>query len=344
MQAMIITGVGETALGEIPEPVPAADEILLEVRHVGLCGSDMNTWLGMNPLVKLPRVPGHEIGGVVLEAGSEVPEALLETFSIGQRALVIPYTTCGSCSACRVGRVNACRFNRTLGVQQDGGMTARIAVRADRLIANDSLPPTHLALVEPLSVGFHAVERGRIDADEIVVVLGGGMIGVGAMVAAVARGARVIAVEPSVAKHPMLIKLGVERVLNPADEHMEDAIGRLTGDHGADVVIEAVGLPQTFRQAIDLAGFAGRVVYVGYAKQEVSYNTSLFNLKELDIHGSRNAVRADFERVIDWLESHETLASGLITRIFPMEQAAGALKWWHETRQEAFKVIVEMPA
>lgn len=168
MKAMVITGVGETALADIAEPVPAADEVLLEVRHVGLCGSDMNTWLGLNPPVELPRVPGHEIGGLILSCGPGVPAELAASLPVGQRAVVIPYTTSGECAACRKGRVNACRFNRTLGVQQEGGMTARIAVRPDSLIPNDTLRDAHLALVEPLSVGFHAVARGRVERGDTV--------------------------------------------------------------------------------------------------------------------------------------------------------------------------------
>jgi threonine dehydrogenase-like Zn-dependent dehydrogenase len=135
---------------------------------VGLCGSDLNTFRGLNPLVSLPRVPGHEIGGTIAAVGAEVPAE----FVPGKTALVIPYTNCGACSACRAGRENACRYNRTLGVQQNGGLSERLVVRHDRLILNDRLSLRELALVEPLSVGFHAVGRGRVTAADTVVVIG----------------------------------------------------------------------------------------------------------------------------------------------------------------------------
>ncbi|TCS61556.1 2-desacetyl-2-hydroxyethyl bacteriochlorophyllide A dehydrogenase [Primorskyibacter sedentarius] len=338
MQALVITNIGQTEIREVEAPSPGRDEVLLSVQHVGLCGSDLNTYSGLNPLVQLPRIPGHEIGGEILERGANVPE----TFQVGATAIVIPYTTCGECSACLAGRQNACRYNRTLGVQQDGGMSNLLVVRHDRLILNNTLTSPHRALVEPLSVGFHAVARGRVTADDTVVVLGGGMIGVGAMLGALARGARVLAVEVSESKRQTLLDLGVSEVLNPTRCNLADEVMRLTGDHGTNVVIEAVGLPETFRSAIDLVCFAGRVVYVGYAKQDVSYNTSLFNLKELDIMGSRNATRADFNEVIAFLEANPTIGDRLISRIFPWAEAQGSFEYWQDHRNETFKVMISL--
>lgn len=252
----MISAIGQTEFVQVAAPQPGHGEILLSVRHVGLCGSDLNTFLGSNPLVTLPRIPGHEIGAVILAVGADVPAE----FAVGQSVIVIPYTTCGTCSACRAGRVNACRFNRTLGVQQDGGMAAHLVVRHDRLIRNATLPPRHLALVEPLSVGFHAIARGAVNPGETVVVLGGGMIGVGVILGALARGARVIVAEVSAAKAAPLRALGVAAVINPVTNNLATEIARLTDDLGPDLVVEAVGLPETFRAAVDLASYAGRVV------------------------------------------------------------------------------------
>ncbi|MFM2357038.1 MAG: hypothetical protein RLZZ528_2774, partial [Pseudomonadota bacterium] len=180
MRALLIDGIGSCRLATVADPVPGPGEVLVDVRHVGLCGSDLATFTGLNPLVSLPRIPGHELGVVIRAAGPGVPAA----FAPGRRAVVMPYTSCGTCSACRAGRVNACRHNRTLGVQQDGGLSEQVVLPFGKLILNDRLAPRHLALVEPLSVGFHAADRGRIRAGETVVVLGCGMIGLGAVIAA----------------------------------------------------------------------------------------------------------------------------------------------------------------
>lgn len=337
MKSLVIDQISHTAFRDIPDPALAPGEVLVDVRHVGLCGSDLSTFNGANPLVELPRIPGHEIGGVILETGPEVGADLAP----GARVVVIPYTTCGTCPACRRGRMNACQFNQTLGVQRDGGLCDRIALPADRLIVNDTLPVHQLALVEPLSVGFHAVSRGEVTADDTVLVLGGGMIGVGAVLGAQARGARVIVSEISARKSETLRKLGAEAVINPMDTDLEQAVAELTDGRGADVIIEAAGVAQTFRLAVDLAPFTGRIVYIGYAKGEVAYETKFFNLKELDIRGSRNATRADFDAVIAYLEQHTDLADLLISKVFPWEQATQAFDHWVAHRDETFKIMID---
>lgn len=336
MKALRIESLGQNALHEIPEPVAGPGDVLVRVRHVGLCGSDLNTFKGLNPLVQLPRVPGHEIGGEIISAGADVPAE----YSIGKRVIVMPYTNCGKCSSCIKGRLNACRFNRTLGVQQEGGLAERIALPYEKLILNDSLAPHHLALVEPLSVGFHAAARGRVGPGDKVVVIGCGMIGMGAVAGAAHLGAEVIALDVSTAKTGLARQFGAAHEVDASAANVQDQILALTDGHGADVVIEAVGLPFTFTQAIDLACFAGRVVYVGYAKQPVSYQTQFFNLKELDIMGSRNATMADFLKVIEFLESRDD-ADALISRVFPLDQAADALPYWDSERATTLKVLVE---
>lgn len=340
MQSLVIDRVGHTEFRQTETPTPETGEVLLDVRHVGLCGSDLNTFAGLNPLVQLPRIPGHEIGGVISAHGANVSAE----FAIGKRAIVIPYTTCGSCPSCRRNRVNACQFNKTLGVQQDGGLRPHITLNTDRLILNESLPADHLALIEPLSVGFHAAFRGRVDASDTVLVLGGGMIGIGAILGAQARGASVIVSEVSPYKAKTLKALGVEAVINPHQSDLAVELDKHTGGNGPDVIIEAVGHPETFRQAIDLAPFTGRVVYVGYAKQEVSYDTTLFNLKELDISGSRNATRTDFETVITFVEEHPHVAEQLISKVIPWPQADQAFEYWSAHRDETFKIIIDMEA
>lgn len=336
MKALRIDGLQSCGMTEVDDPRPGPGEVLVDIRHVGLCGSDLATFTGQNPLVGLPRIPGHEIGCVILEAGPEVAAA----FAPGRRAVVMPYTACGACSSCRAGRVNACRFNRTLGVQQDGGLSERLVVPHDKLILNDRLSPRHLALVEPLSVGFHAVERGRVTAADTVVVLGCGMIGMGAVIGAVARGARVIAVDYG-DKTRIARSYGAAHSIDPGAEDVAARVAELTGGHGADVVVEAVGLPATFTQAIDLVCYAGRVVYIGYSKAPVSYETRYFNLKELDILGSRNALRSDFDAVIRWMEARPTPPDDLISRVFPFDKAALALPHWVAHRAETLKIVIE---
>ncbi|WP_246683473.1 zinc-binding alcohol dehydrogenase family protein [Labrys sp. KNU-23] len=331
----MIESEGRTRFHDVAAPVEGDGEVRIAVRHVGLCGSDLNTYRGLNPLVQLPRIPGHEIGGEIIATGAGVST----DFAAGKRVIVMPYTNCGRCASCRKGRTNACRYNRTLGVQQDGGLAEEIVLPAGKLILNDTLAPRHLALVEPLSVGFHAVGRGRVTTGERVVVLGCGMIGMGALIGAVARGAEVIAVDMSAEKLALARRFGATHTIDASSRDVVAEVSALTGDDGADIAIEAVGLPATFTQCITLAGYSGRVVYVGYSKAPVTYDTQLFNLKELDIMGSRNATIEDFRAVIAWLEGIGDEADALISRIIPFEEAENALPFWDGSR-DSLKVVV----
>ncbi|MBA8839075.1 zinc-binding alcohol dehydrogenase family protein [Ochrobactrum sp. RH2CCR150] len=335
VKALRIESENVTRFAEIDEAPLLPGHVRVKVRHVGLCGSDLNTFKGLNPLVELPRIPGHEIGGEIIEAGAGVDAA----YAAGKRVIVLPYTNCGECSSCRKGRLNACRYNKTLGVQQNGGLADQIVLPAEKLILNDTLEPRHLALVEPLSVGFHAVARGRVEAGDTVAVLGCGMIGMGVLIGAVARGAKVIAIDPSAEKRELALQFGATHVLESGDDVVQKVM-ELTGDDGVDVAFEAVGLPITFTQAVDLACFAGRVVYVGYSKSPVTYQTQFFNLKELDIMGSRNATLTDFEAVVAHLEKLGADADKLISKVFPFEEAEQALPYWDGDRN-VLKIVIE---
>ena len=337
MKALMIEGLERCAFHDIPAPVPGSGEVLIDVRHIGLCGSDLATFAGLNPLVALPRIPGHEIGAEIVCTGPDVPAE----YAPGRRAIVVPYTACGSCTSCRQGRVNACRSNRTLGVQQDGGLSEKFVLPWGKLILNDVLAPRHLALVEPLSVGFHAVARGRVTKADRVVVIGCGMIGMGAIIGAAARGAKVIAVDVSVAKLELAARWGAAETIDSSREDVAARVVELTGGDGADVVVEAVGLPATFTQAIDLVCFCGRVVYIGYCKAPVSYDTKFFNLKELDIMGSRNATADDFRAVIAYLEKPARAPDELISKVFAFGDAEQALPYWVKERASTLKIIIE---
>lgn len=338
MPALQIEGLRLNAIREVrPEPL-GPEDVRLRVRFVGLCGSDLNTFRGLNPLVELPRIPGHEIAAEVIEKG----EAVGEGVKTGDLVTVWPYTSCGTCSSCRAGKVNACRTNKTLGVQRDGALRGDIVVPASSLIANDGLEPRHLALVEPLSVGFHAARRASVGSGDTVVVLGCGMIGVGAIIGAAQTGARVIAVDTMEQKRETALFAGASDFLALAGDDLIAAVADLTSGDGADVVIEAVGVPDTFRAAVDLAAFGGRIAYVGYSKAPVTYETKFFNLKELDIFGSRNSRPEDFRAAMAALKEMGPAADRLITRIIPFAEAATALPYWDTNPDKVLKLMVEL--
>ncbi|TWT77607.1 putative zinc-type alcohol dehydrogenase-like protein YjmD [Posidoniimonas polymericola] len=340
MKAFQITEPGVSQLIELPAPEPAPGEVLLRVRCVGFCGSDLNTYRGANPMVSYPRVPGHEIAGVIEQLGEQVGDGATE-WSVGQHVLVFPYTECGECSACRRGRPNCCRYNQTLGVQRDGMMAELACVPASKLLAADGLSPSELALVEPLTVGAHAVARGEAAAGEHVVVFGAGAIGLGAIASAAYRGAVITAVDIDADKLALAQKCGATHTINSASEDLAARLAELTDGHGPDLAVEAVGLPATFRAAVEIVCFAGRVVYIGYAKEAVSYETKLFVMKELDIRGSRNALPVDFEQVIAMLRGGDFPTPEVVSHHGTLNQAGDLLASWAEAPQRFTKIQID---
>lgn len=337
MRAMTITAAGTTAFADLPMPSPREGEVLVQVKRVGYCGSDLSTFRGANPLVTLPRIPGHEVAGVVAGHGPNVPSTAPP---LGSTVLCLPYTNCGECAACRQGRVNCCRFNQTLGVQRDGAMTEFICLPASKVLAPSGLSLRELASVEPLTVGMHAVIRGRVVAGDVVGVLGCGAIGLGAIASAAVRGAVVIAIDIDDAKLALAQRAGATHTINSTREDLHAALQRLTDGHGPHVMLEAVGHPSTFRAAVDEVCWAGRVVYVGYAAAPVQYETRHFVHKELDILGSRNATHADFEAVINLVRSGVFPMDAFITQEVPFADADQALHAWAADPSRVTKIHV----
>ena len=327
----------EMRVVELDKPVVGAGEVLVRIKYVGFCGSDLNTFLGRNPMVKLPVIPGHEVGAVIEEIGNDVPTG----FEVGMNVTLNPYTNCGKCASCRNGRVNACEHNETLGVQRNGVMCEYAVLPWTKIIPAGTISPRDCALIEPMSVGFHAVSRAQVIDNEFVMVIGCGMIGVGAIVRAALRGATVIAVDIDDEKLELAKRIGASYVINSKTENVHQQMLAFTRGLGADVVIEAVGSPATYVMAVDEVGFTGRVVCIGYAKSEVSFQTKLFVQKELDIRGSRNALPADFRAVINYMETGICPVEELITRIVEPEEALDGMTEWAVNPGKVFRILVK---
>ncbi len=335
MRALVLHKPGEASIETIPDSAASDGHVLLKVRMVGLCGSDLNSFRGLNPLVSYPRILGHEVSATVVQpdAGNGVPA--------GTDVAVSPYTNCGRCPSCRRGRANACQFNETLGVQREGALTEFIAMPREKLYPA-KLTVKELCLVEPLTVGFHAVSRGRVTRADTVAIFGCGGVGLGAVAGACFRGARTIGIDVDGEKLELARLAGATDAINSMREPLHDRLRQLTEGRGPDVVIEAVGTPATFRAAVEEVAFTGRVVYIGYAKEPVSYETRLFVQKELDIVGSRNAQPEDFQAVISLLEQRKFPVDEAVSLVVPLAEAPEALRSWSENPSRFKKIIVSL--
>jgi len=336
MKAAKILKPGVVNIVELDKPKVGAEEILIKLKALGLCGSDLKTYQGQNQMVIYPRIPGHEIAGEIVQTGENVSSE----FQVGRLVTVSPYSSCGKCVACRQGRVNCCPDNQTLGVQRDGAAVEFITVPYNKVFLVGDLPAEQIACIEPLSVGWHATNRAQIRSEDIILVFGCGMIGLGVIVASAYKGAKVIAVDIDDLKLIKAKALGAIYTINSQKENLEKKIFHLTHGQGANVVIEAVGLTETFKKAIDLVCFAGTVVYIGYAKVPVEYDTSLFVKKEIDIRGSRNALDSEIKEVIKMVASRKIKIENLITQNYSLENLEGAFRFWDKHTEKVTKIIL----
>lgn len=337
MKAIQIPAPADLRVVDIEKPEVKSGEVLLKIKYVGFCGSDLNTFLGRNPMVKLPVIPGHEVGATIEAVGTDVPAGFMADMPV----TVNPYTNCGTCAACRNGRVNACEHNETFGVQRNGAMSEYLSLPWQKVIPADGISPRDCALIEPMSVGFHAVSRGQITDIDTVLVIGCGMIGIGAIVRAALRGATVIAVDLDDEKLALAKRIGANYTINSKTENLHERLQIITNGLGPDVVIEAVGSPATYIMAVNEVAFTGRVVCIGYAKSEVTFQTKYFVQKELDIRGSRNALPEDFRAVVRYLQQGDCLLEEFISNIVHPEEALNAMQQWSAAPGKVFRILVK---
>jgi threonine dehydrogenase-like Zn-dependent dehydrogenase len=335
MKALYLTAIGETAIREIDIPIPGPEEVLVKIGMVGFCGGDLNGYKGLFELQEYPNILGHEVGGTIVQMGSAVPDR----FQTGMNITVYPYQNCGTCISCRKGRKNACQDNKTMGVRRPGAMTEYIALHWNDLHVSKTLSLKALALVEPLTVGFHAAARGRVSQHDTVAIIGCGMVGLGALASAVHRGARTIAIDLDPSKLDIAQKIGANHVIQPNLNNLHDALMDITGGDGPDVIIEAVGSPITYRTAVEEIAYTGRVVCIGYAKSPVEFNTGLFVRKEIEILGSRNCT-TEIPEVIQYLEEGRFPIDEVISKTVSIDGAGEALANWAEDPKGIIKIMV----
>ncbi len=335
MKSIQVRAPGEVAVVDVPIPVPAPGEALLRVLYAGICGSDLQTFRGTQPFATYPRVPGHEFSARIVEIAGH-PGA----FAIGDVVTGVPYFQDGTCHACRRGLINACEHNETMGVHRDGAFQEYLTMPIDRLHAAPGVAAPDLALVEPFSIGYHAIRRAEVGPGDRVLVLGAGAIGLLTMLAALSRGA-VVSIADIVERRLALAgSLGAQATFDLSATSIADAVTAATDGDGFDVVCEATGLPVSFHNAIEAATVGGRVVLIGNGTREVTFNQSALIKKELDVFGSRNS-RDVFGTLIGMLQRGEVDVSPIRTRTVPLTGAAAALEAAAAGATDEVKVLID---
>jgi 2-desacetyl-2-hydroxyethyl bacteriochlorophyllide A dehydrogenase len=316
-------------------PVRAADEVLLRVRRVGICGTDLHIFTGNQPYLEYPRVMGHELAGEVAEAP---PGSGLRT---GDPVYVMPYLSCGRCRACQQGKTNCCVNLQVLGVHRDGALTEYLAVPAPFVHRADGLTMDQAAMLEFLAIGAHAVRRADVQAGQRVLVVGTGPIGMAALIFAGLRGGQVTALDTRVERVQFCREqLGAHAgvVIGPDDEA---ELARLTESEFFDVVFDATGNAKAMERGFRFIAHGGKYVLVSIVRDSISFSDPEFHKREATLLGSRNATMEDFQTVIDAMRAGRVPHAALNTHRLPLAGLPEQFKSLLDPAQGVVKAIVE---
>jgi 2-desacetyl-2-hydroxyethyl bacteriochlorophyllide A dehydrogenase len=320
-----------------PEPT----EILpgwarVRVRRVGLCGTDWHAYNGRQPFFSYPRILGHELG-VEIDAVND-PSSTLKP---GDKCAVEPYLNCGKCIACRRGKSNCCAELKVLGVHTDGGMRDRILVPTHKLHRSEKLSLDQLALVETLGIGCHAVSRAAIEKDENVLVIGAGPIGLSVIPFVIAAGGVPIVADVSETRLEFCRRqMKVQTTLDARGDVLTLLKEALAGDLPT-AVIDATGNPPSMMRTFDLVAPGGRIVFVGLFQGDVTFADPNFHRREIALLASRNALPADFGRIIKLIEAGSVDTTPWITHRSPAEKFLDVLPAWLLPEANLLKAILE---
>lgn len=306
------------------EPQVKANDVLIKIKAVGICGSDVHIYRGRTPVSRVPIILGHEIAGIVEKAGSAVMD-----IQAGDRVCVDSIIFCRECRNCMTGRDNICENRRLYGIHEDGGYAEYISVRSINCIKlPDNIPFEHGAiLTDAVATPFHSIRRANIAPGEIVVIYGVGGLGIHAVqIAAKLRGANVIAVDVDREKLKIAKEVGATTVIDAKEEDPVSRVMEITADKGADVTIEAVGRAETIRNALDSVRAGGRVILQGLCEIPVSYDTRLLVRKEISVLASYGFCKSDIATVVRLTSDGRLDLTRSITHRFPLDEINEGIK------------------
>ncbi len=337
MKYIVIPEPGKVEVKEMDKPVLQPGEAILKVLYCGICGSDMGTYKGTFLYASYPRIPGHEFSAEVVEVADNdygIKPGMIVTAN--------PYFNCGKCYSCRRGFVNCCTSNQTLGAQRDGIFRQYYSMPIERIYDGKGLDALTLSMIEPFCISYHSVQRTAVKQGDKVLVVGAGPIGLFAVMAAVLKGAEVYVSDVMQSRLDKALSLGAKGIIRTDKEDFAECVKSITNGDGFDICIECAGLPQTFQNCIDAAAYRGRVGLVGVSKQKLDFAFTQIQTKELDIFGSRNALKKDFVELIDLVRSGKCDVKKIITDVYELENAENAFKEMRDDPSNRLKSVIKI--
>ena len=337
MKAVCIEKPWSVHVKEVERVEPNYEESVIKVHAAGICGSDLGAFRGTNNIVSYPRIIGHEIAGEVISVGTKNPNNI----KVGDRVVIDPYTYCGHCYPCSLGKTNCCRNIKVRGVHIDGGMSEYFTHYTDMLIKiPEGLEWERAALAEPLTIALHAIHRLKLQKGEHIVVFGAGTIGLLVAMASLAYEAIPIIVDIVDERLDLARSLGVPYTINPKRDNTEQKVAEFTNNAYAECACEASGASPSIRSSFDVVCHAGRVAFTGYPKGETTLPTDLITKKELDVLGTRNS-KGCFQEALDLIASRKVDVEKIITKVVPVDEAPETLKDIEKNPGNYLKVVVK---
>ncbi len=337
MRAAILADTQKIVIEDIPIPKPKGNEVLVEVKAIGVCRSDVSGYLGKHPMITPPIILGHECSGPIADMGEEV-----KGFEIGQKVAVETFFyVCGECPNCQRGEYNTCRHAKIIGHNVDGAFAEYVLANGDFVFPlPEGVSFEEGALTEPLSVGVRATKRCGIQVGDMVVVIGAGTIGMFTMQVAKQAGARVLIADIVPFKLELAKKLGVDYVVNVKEENLVEVVKDITSGEGADYVIEAVGAPQTIAQTVDLTRSGGTIMIIGFTGRDADeINLSKITLQQMRLLGILGFCH-DYPTSLWLLATKKIDAKSLITHRFTLEETEKAINFAREGKDNILKAVV----
>ncbi|WP_194973242.1 zinc-binding alcohol dehydrogenase family protein [Aquiflexum lacus] len=274
------------------------DEALLKVHRIGICGTDMHAFRGNQPFFSYPRILGHELGVEVIEIGNQV-----KNVKVGDRCSVEPYFNFGTDQAVRRGKTNCGENISVFGVHEDGGMREFIKLPSRYLHQSDKLTYEQLALIEPLSIGCHAVNRAGLTKEDKVLIIGAGPIGLATIQFAKIKNAKVAVMDVNEERLEFCrTNLDLTGIINAKSNKVIDDIRNVFAGDLPTVVMDATGNPQSMKNTFDYVAFGGKIVFIGLFQGDFTFFDPLFHRKEITLLASRNALGTDFQQIITLME------------------------------------------
>lgn len=337
MKAIVIDKPYEVEIRDVPMPTVGEGEALLRVLYVGICGADVASYTGNQPFTTYPRIPGHEFSAEI----SEIPEND-KGLKKGDVVTCNPYFNCGKCYSCERGHVNCCTDNRTMGVQRDGAFCEYISMPVERIYPGMGLTAKELALIEPFSISRHAISRAVIHQTDSVLIVGAGPIGLFALLAAKQFAGKIAVADVLNNRLDLAMSYGADGVVNTATEDIAKFTEEFTDGRGFDVCIEACGRPETFLMCIDEAAYAANIILIGNGKRETTFLHSIILKKELNIFGSRNAMKQDFLDNIELAASGKVDVMKMVSGVYEMDKAAEAFDALAHNKGDLAKLLIRI--